>query len=45
MEFDERNCFEVGGNVICVEKISEKFEFTYLEKFFSLDKLRYNGKS
>ena len=37
--------FEVDGKVICVEKTSEKFEFSYLEMFFSLEKLRWNGKS
>ena len=33
MEFDERKRFEVGGKVLCVEKTSEKFEFSYLENF------------
>ena len=45
MEFDERKSFEVGGKVLCVEKTSEKFEFSYLEKFFSLDQLGWNRKS
>ena len=45
MEFDERKSFEVDGKMICVVKTSDKFEFSYLEKFFSLDKLQWNGKS
>ena len=45
MEFNERKSFEVGGKVFCVEKTSKKFEFSYLEKFFSLGKLLWNGKS
>ena len=31
--------------MLCVEKTSEKFEFSYLEKFFSLDQLGWNRKS
>ena len=31
--------------MLWVEKTSEKFAFSYLEKFFSLNKLRRNGKS
>ena len=31
--------------MLWVEKTSDKFEFSYLEKFFSLNKLRWNGKS
>ena len=45
MEFDERNFFEVGGKVFFVKKVSEKFEFSYLEKFSSLEKFGWNGKS
>ena len=36
MEFDERKSFEVGEKVLCVEKTSEKFEFSYSEKFSHL---------
>ena len=32
MEFDERKKIEVDGKVLWVEKKSEKFEFSYLEK-------------
>ena len=45
MEFNERKSFEVGRKVIFVEKISDKFEFSFLEIFFSLDKPGWNGKS
>ena len=45
MEFDERKSFEVDGNNTLGWKTSEKFEFSYLEKFFSLYQLRWNGKS
>ena len=45
MEFDERKSFEVDGKNDLVEKTSEKFEFSFLEKFFSLNKLQWNGKS
>ena len=31
--------------ILCVEKNNEKFEYSYLETFFSLDQLRWNGKS
>jgi hypothetical protein len=30
--------------MLCVWETSEKFKFSYLEKFFSLNKLRWNGK-
>jgi hypothetical protein len=30
MEFDGRKSFEVDGEVLCVEKTSEKFEFSYV---------------
>jgi hypothetical protein len=39
MEIDEKKSFEVDGRMLCVEKTSEKFEFSYLEKFFSIDQL------
>ena len=45
MEIDERKSFEVMEIRLCVWETSEKFEFSYLEKFFSLDKLWGNGKS
>ena len=44
MEIDERKSFEVMEIMLCVWETSDKFEFSYLEKFFSLNKLWWNGK-
>ena len=45
MEFDERKVLKFKERVLWVEKTSEKFKFSYLEKVFSLEKLGWNVKS
>ena len=39
MEIDERKSFEVMERMLCVWETSEKFEFSYLEKFSHLTNL------
>ena len=41
----KENVLNLMERMLCVEKTSEKFDFSYLENFFSLDQLRWNGKS
>ena len=45
MGFDERKSLKFDERMPCVSKLCEKFKFSYLEKFFSLHKLRGDEKS
>jgi hypothetical protein len=45
MDFNERNFFEADGNNALGRRKNDNFEFSYLEKFFSLNKLWWDDKS
>ena len=45
MESDERKRLKLMEIMLCVWETRKKFKFSYLEKFFLTQQLRWNGKS